>query len=147
MNKHKLGSRLYIRIGIEHKCTECVYQVIAAVLCAAIGIVLAVIFFTVANNKEKREKIRAAMEAAEEAVAEEVPVEEVVDHGVELLPHGKGLAEGSSGTLVRLLAVETRDRSQGTFHEFEDFPDRRLLRVALQAVAAALAADAGYQPG
>ena len=60
-------------------------KVIAAVLCAAIGIVLAVIFFTVANNKEKREKIRAAMEAAEEAVedasildaVEEEPVAEI----------------------------------------------------------------------
>jgi hypothetical protein len=60
-------------------------KVITAVLCAAIGIVLAVIFFTVANNKEKREKIRAAMEAAEEAVedasildaVEEEPVAEI----------------------------------------------------------------------
>ncbi len=72
-------------------------RIIAVALCVAIGGVLAAIFFVIANNKEKRERIRAAMEAAEEAVedasifdaveepAEEIALDEVVSELDELV--------------------------------------------------------------
>ena len=59
-------------------------RAIAAALSVAIGGVLAAIFFVVAANKAKREKIRAAMEAAEESVEdasifdEVEPTEEII---------------------------------------------------------------------
>ena len=54
---------------------------VALGLSVAIGIVIACILFAAANNKEKRERIRASMEAVEEATVldpVEEPVEEVV---------------------------------------------------------------------
>ena len=41
--------------------------IIALALSVAIGVVIACILFAVANNKEKRERIRASMEAVEDA--------------------------------------------------------------------------------
>ena len=56
--------------------------IIALGLSVAIGIVIACILFTVANNKEKRERIRASMEAVEDAsifdAIEEPVVEDLV---------------------------------------------------------------------
>ena len=51
--------------------------IIALALSVAIGIVIACILFAVANNKEKRERIRASMEAVEEASIFD-PIEEPV---------------------------------------------------------------------
>lgn len=52
--------------------------IIALGLSVAIGIVIACILFTVANNKEKRERIRASMEAVEDASIFD-PIEESVE--------------------------------------------------------------------
>ena len=60
---------------------ELLTRVIVLALCIAIGLVLAAIFFAIANNKEKRERIRASMEAVEDASIFdpiEEPVEEIV---------------------------------------------------------------------
>lgn len=70
--------------------------IIALGLSVAIGIVIACILFAVANNKEKRERIRASMEAVEEASIFdpiEEPVEEPIvvedfDFGDELSEYG-----------------------------------------------------------
>ena len=51
--------------------------IIALALSVAIGVVIACILFAVANNKEKRERIRASMEAVEEASIFD-PIEEPV---------------------------------------------------------------------
>jgi hypothetical protein len=51
--------------------------IIALGLSVAIGVVIACILFAVANNKEKRERIRASMEAVEEASIFD-PIEEPV---------------------------------------------------------------------
>ena len=57
-------------------------RAIVIVLCTAIGVVLGCIFFAIANNKEKRERIRASMEAVEDASIfdpiEEPAVEDIV---------------------------------------------------------------------
>ena len=58
--------------------------IVALGLSVLIGVVIACVLFTVANNKEKRERIRASMEAVEDATvldpieepAEEVAIEE-----------------------------------------------------------------------
>ena len=56
--------------------------IVALVLAVALGIVISLIFFALANNKEKREKIRASMEAVEDATVldaiEEPAVEDIV---------------------------------------------------------------------
>ncbi len=55
--------------------------IVALGLSVAIGIVIACILFAAANNKEKRERIRASMEAVEDATVLdpiEEPVEDVV---------------------------------------------------------------------
>ena len=51
--------------------------IVALVLAVALGIVISLIFFALANNKEKREKIRASMEAVEDATVLD-PIEEPV---------------------------------------------------------------------
>lgn len=57
-------------------------RVIVIALCTAIGVVLGGIFFAIANNKEKRERIRASMEVVEDASIfdpiEEPMVEDIV---------------------------------------------------------------------
>ena len=64
---------------------EIVMRAIAAALCLLIGVVVGFIFFYVANNKEKAERIRAAMEAADAAAAAVEtatvldPIEETID--------------------------------------------------------------------
>ena len=56
--------------------------IFALVLAIALGIVISLIFFALANNKEKREKIRASMEAVEDATVldaiEEPAVQDIV---------------------------------------------------------------------
>lgn len=56
--------------------------IVALVLAVALGIVISLIFFALANNKEKRERIRASMEAVEDATVldaiEEPAVEDIV---------------------------------------------------------------------
>lgn len=52
-------------------------RVIVIALCFAIGVVIGCIFFAIANNKEKRERIRASMEAVEDASIFD-PIEEPV---------------------------------------------------------------------
>lgn len=56
--------------------------IVALVLAVALGIVISLIFFALANNKEKREKIRASMEAVEDATVldaiDEPAVEDIV---------------------------------------------------------------------
>ena len=52
--------------------------IIALGLSVAIGIVIACILFAAANNKEKRERIRASMEAVEDATVLD-PIEEPVE--------------------------------------------------------------------
>ena len=54
---------------------------VALGLSIAIGIVIACILFAAANNKEKRERIRASMEAVEDATILD-PVEEPVEEAV-----------------------------------------------------------------
>ena len=56
---------------------ELLTRVLVIGLCTAIGIVLGCIFFAIANNKEKRERIRASMEAVEDASIFD-PIEEPV---------------------------------------------------------------------
>lgn len=51
--------------------------IIALGLSVAIGVVIACVLFAVANNKEKRERIRASMEAVEDATVLD-PIEEPV---------------------------------------------------------------------
>ena len=53
--------------------------IIALALSVAIGVVIACILFAVANNKEKRERIRASMEAVEDASIFDPVEEPVVD--------------------------------------------------------------------
>ena len=94
---------LFILIGIAAAVGAAMFvdemptRLIIVALCVLIAGVIAAILFVAANNKEKREKIRAAMEAAEEAVedasifdpveepAPEVALEEVVSDLDELL--------------------------------------------------------------
>ncbi len=56
--------------------------IIALGLSVAIGVVIACILFAVANNKEKRERIRASMEVVEDASVFD-PIEEPVEEPVE----------------------------------------------------------------
>ena len=64
---------------------EIFMRAIAAALCLLIGVVVGFIFFYIANNKEKAERIRAAMEAADAAAAAVEtatvldPIEETID--------------------------------------------------------------------
>ena len=51
--------------------------IVALGLSVLIGVVIACVLFTVANNKEKRERIRASMEAVEDATVLD-PIEEPV---------------------------------------------------------------------
>jgi hypothetical protein len=51
--------------------------IVALGLSALIGVVIACILFAVANNKEKRERIRASMEAVEDATVLD-PVEDII---------------------------------------------------------------------
>ena len=74
---------LFILVGIAAGVVTSLFvdalltRVIVIALCAAIGIVLGCIFFAIANNKEKRERIRASMEAVEDASIFD-PIEEPV---------------------------------------------------------------------
>ncbi len=56
--------------------------ILALVLSVALGIVISLIFFAIANNKEKRERIRASMEVVENASVldpiEEPAVEDII---------------------------------------------------------------------
>ena len=56
--------------------------IIALGLSVAIGVVIACVLFAVANNKEKRERIRASMEVVEDASVFD-PIEEPVEEFVE----------------------------------------------------------------
>ena len=55
--------------------------IIALGLSVAIGVVIACILFAVANNKEKRERIRASMEVVEDASVFD-PIEEPVEEDI-----------------------------------------------------------------
>lgn len=80
---------LFILIGIAAGFVaslfvdELIARIVVAALCVAIGVVIGAIFFAIANNKEKRERIRASMEAVEDAsifdpIEEEPVVEDIV---------------------------------------------------------------------
>ena len=55
--------------------------IIALGLSVAIGVVIACILFAIANNKEKRERIRASMEVVEDASIFD-PIEETVEEDI-----------------------------------------------------------------
>lgn len=78
---------LFILIGVVAGVVTSLFvdalwtRILVIALCVAIGLVISAIFFTIANNKEKRERIRASMEAVEDASVFdpiEEPVEEIV---------------------------------------------------------------------
>ena len=74
---------LFILIGVVAGVVTSLFvdalltRIFVIALCVAVGLVISAIFFAIANDKEKRERIRASMEVVEDASVFD-PIEEPV---------------------------------------------------------------------